>query len=469
MFKLSRGRLLRDINEWGTVHVEALTMSLRSRLASELSYALATISILSTMRGGTPDSGFPISQCTDLLDEVLDLLEDLSFGGAPETDGTTSFAEDPPIITNRELVNLAHMEGQMTFASLRSWQGEHNSELGPSQRPGDLIRILVNIIRNLSAIIDNQLFMGHHPTIVDLLLRLTSLKCTEHGPHPMSNALNLADLVSIRKDVLGTLVNLAGSVSVTSSSESQTPTGAELHKARRIFELVASYLSDQTESISPYAWISRMGPGSSNRVPILIESALEVLTRFGQPDSNRRILVRAVPETWIWTLFTALLHRLPITDQDFQLIMRDEGWLLYVERAVMALYSLGFQMPPAMKQRVKADRSLRFTNLLMRLVKKFITQSPAEYRQTFVVCARRAVETMKVIDDCNDSFDSSQSNVPPLTFGMGYGEVGDDSAEKGTGAFGGHREDLLWGVMMQRELDDVMFAELESLTRVECA
>lgn len=467
--RLSRGRPLRDITEWGTVHVEALTMSLRSRLATELSYGLATLSILSTMRGGTPDSGFPIMQCTDLLDEVLDLLEELAFGGALDDDLLKFSEDDTSVITNRELVRFAQEAGYTTFSALSPRQRECAPDLGPSQRPGDLIRILVNIMRNLSAIVDNQPFMAHHATIVDLLLRLTVLHCTPEGPRAASKSLSIADLVSIRKDVLGTLVNLAGSITIGGSSDSQTPSPKDLQKARRIFELISSYLSDPIEAISPCSWLSQTSQGMQHRVPVLVESSLEVFTRFGQPDANRRALSLAVPQSWVWTLFTALVHRLPVIDHDFRLLMRDESWLLCAERIVMALYSLAFQMRPAMKQRAKADRSLGFTPLLTRLVNKFIAHSPAECRQTFVVCARRAIETMKVVDDCKDSFDSAQPNIAPLTFGIGYGEVGDDSAEKGTGALGGYRDDLLWGVMLHRELDDVMFTELESLTRVECA
>ena len=464
--RLCRGRQLRDINEWGTVHVEALMMSLRSRLSTELSYALSTISILSTMRGGTQDSGFPIGQCVDLLDELLELLEDLSFGASSESDVSTYSGKDSRVTTNRELVNLAQNEGQTTF-SLRSKLGERRSEVGPSQRPGDLIRISVNILRNFSAITDNQAFMANHPIIVDLLLRLTRLEHSEAGPYPASKALSLPDLIIVRKDVLGTLVNLAGSVTVRSPSESNPPPASDLHKARQIFELVSSYLSDPVEAITPSTLIIQSGAGVLPRVPILVESALEVFTRFAQPDSNRRVLLHSVPQTWMWDLISALVHRLPVADQDFQVIMREESWLLYTERTVMALYSLSFQMTPDMKRRVKLDRSLGLTALLMRLVKKLIAHSPADFRQTFFVCARRAVETMKLVDDCSDSFDASQPNMPPLTFGMGYGEVGDEAVEKGTGVLGGYREELLWGVMTQREVDDVMFSELESLTRVE--
>jgi SWI/SNF chromatin-remodeling complex subunit SWI1 len=71
------------------------------------------------------------------------------------------------------------------------------------------------------------------------------------------------------------------------------------------------------------------------------------------------------------------------------------------------------------------------------------------------------------VDDGEDSFDTSQpTTLPIMSFGMGYGEVGESEKERGTGMLGGHRG-VTWDLLMLREMDDVMFAELESLARVE--
>ena len=77
-----------------------------------------------------------------------------------------------------------------------------------------------------------------------------------------------------------------------------------------------------------------------------------------------------------------------------------------------------------------------------------------------MVSARRSVETMKVIDDGKYSFDNSQSSAPALAFGMSWSEVGDNGPEKGTGLLGGHPE-VTWDLLMQREVDQIIFAELE--------
>jgi SWI/SNF chromatin-remodeling complex subunit SWI1 len=88
-------------------------------------------------------------------------------------------------------------------------------------------------------------------------------------------------------------------------------------------------------------------------------------------------------------------------------------------------------------------------------------------RPYFSVCAKRAVETLKVVDDGEDAFEMTQNTgSATLSFGVGYGEVGEDHVEKGTGALSGFQEDVVWGIMLQKDVDDSMFRELDSLARV---
>jgi SWI/SNF chromatin-remodeling complex subunit SWI1 len=137
-----------------------------------------------------------------------------------------------------------------------------------------------------------------------------------------------------------------------------------------------------------------------------------------------------------------------------------------MERIVMSIYSLAFLSPPELKQKIKADRGLRFGKVMLRMVQKFLLNPSHEVRAFFAVCARRAIEAMKVVDDGEDSFDTSQTTtMPTMSFGMGYGEAGEGEKEKGTGMLGGYRN-LTWDLLMMRELDDVAWPELESLTRV---
>lgn len=459
ILRLQRGHPLRDINEWGKIYVDSLTMSIRSRISTELSYGLTTLILLSTMRSNTPDTGFLIGQCEELLEELLDLLEELAFSEG-DTGPTT---ED--LLTNRQLIQHVHDEYSQPFASESKLQGEYDpSEPGPSQRKGDLIRLILNILRNLSAVTDNQKVMAEHPVLTDLLLRLVDLRVDDRGlPKAASKALSLPDLIVVRKDVVNTFVNLSSTVALLPPPSSNSP-AAYRWKSRRLFELVSSYLVDPLEAISPSAWLmqSNIPYTPQSRAPLLPDVALEVFTRISCLDDNRKAISQAVPTKWQRQFFDAIIHRLPSADMDFKLIMRDESWLSYVEKLTLAMYSLAFLMSPEMKTQIKNDRSLSFGKTMLRFVKKIMFCG-----QAFKHCARRTVEAMKLVDDAADMFDTAQVRVPTLAFGVGYGEANDKDVELGSGLLSAHRDEVLWSLMLHSDMDEIMFSELESLARVE--
>ncbi|KAJ7655021.1 hypothetical protein DFH06DRAFT_1329390 [Mycena polygramma] len=451
-------RPLRDINDWGTVAVDALTMSIRSQLSTELSYALTTFTLLSTMRGDSPTSGFPIVQCGDLLEEVLDLLEERAF------DGVEAFADLDPseiqhVTTHRELVNtLVELESE-PFASLQPLQGAKDPDLGPRQRPGNIIISIINIVRNLSFIPDNCGFLAQQERMFDLMLRACCITTKDGKPAAASAALSLGDLIAIRKDTMHTLMHLAGAIHF-----SDPPSRTTLRIVSRTFQLLASYLVDPTEAVSPLGCM-QLG---SMKPPFLADVALETFTRLVQSDVNRKVFSRAIPEASIRLLFFSSVHRLPVLDHDFQIVVR-ERWLSYMEKVIMTIYSLAFIASPELKKQIKADRSLGFKGIMLRMIQKFLVNPSHDLKVQFSISARRAVEAMKLVDDCEDSFDTSEATPATLSFGMGYGEVGENGTEKGTGLLGGNR-DVAWELLMLREVcqgDGVIFGELDSLSRVE--
>ncbi|KAJ6574910.1 hypothetical protein B0H19DRAFT_1126314 [Mycena capillaripes] len=456
-------RPLRDISDWGTVAVDALTMSIRSQLSTELSYALTTFTLLSTMRGDSPTSGFPIVQCGELLEEVLDLLEERAFDGAEDFLDLVS-SEDHHLTTHRELVNaLVDLESE-PFASLQPRQGMKDPNLGPRQRPGNIIITIINIIRNLSFIPDNCGFLAQQERMFDLMLRVCCITTKDGKPAAASSALSLGDLITIRKDTMHTLMHLAGVIHF-----SDPPSKTTLRIVSRIFQLLASYLVDSTEAVSPLACLQLTGSTSGNiKPPFLADVALETFTRLVQSDVNRKVFSRAIPDASIRLLFNSLVHRLPVIDHDFQLVVR-ERWLSYMEKTIMTIYSLAFISSPELKKQIKSDRSLGFKGIMLRMIQRFLVNPNHDLKVQFSISARRAVEAMKLLDDCEDSFDTSEATPATLSFGMGYGEVGESGTEKGTGLLGGHRE-LALHLLMLREVnsdDGVMFGELDSLSRVE--
>ena len=462
----STKRPLRDQNDWGTIDTDCLCMSIRSRLSIELSYALTTFTALSVMQGKTPGSGFPIAYCPDLLDDCLDLVEELAFG-EPEMSPASRSAEAPSrIFTNRELVSIVEDFQGQPFASLQAYQGSKDPEIGTHQRPANIILCVVNILRNLTAVADNTEFLSTHLRLVDVLLRLCTVEQIDRQlPSPASKTLSLTDVLLIRKDTMYILVVLAGFVNLSHSN----PT--TLRVARRSFDLVASYLVDPEDSLPPLASVQLAGvvPNANLKPPALADTALEVFTRLSQRDENRQVLSKVVPQQSLWLLIQRLVHRLPIVDADFML-MRGELWCSFVEKTVMSIYSLIFLAPYELKQKIKSDRRLAFKSVLLRVAHKVLAVMPnPDGRGLHAIPARRAVEAIKLLDKAEELVDKSEPTMPVLSFGMGFSDGGDSSAEKGTGILGGNRE-VAWEMFMLRDVlqDEVLFNELDSLVRVEC-
>ncbi len=457
-FNLAAQRPLKSLDDWGTDDIDALTMSLRSRLSTELSYALTTFTLLTLMRGP-----FTASQAPDLFEEVLDLLEEVGFNGEKDEDSFDG-SSSPRITTHREILNALVDDGSQPFASLKPKAGQKDPDLGPRQRPGDLILAVMNILRNLSVTPENQEYLAKHNRLLGILLRLCSVSRSTEGPipPPVSPALSYSDLVTVRKDTVHIILNMGFHIRFPSESTPQT-----LCLGRRLFELLASFLTDPSDSVSPFSFMLQSGvPGPQNypKPSSAVDLALEAFIRVSQPDDNRHLFSKAIPKEWIWLLFERLVHRLPVAENDFSVVMR-ETWLAYFERMMMLTYSIAFLAPPEIKVKIKTDRQLAFSKIMLRILKR-IAAIPPDYRHHFIVSVRRGIEMMKLVDDAADAFDTSQSAVPTLTFGMGFGEHGEEQVEKGMGLLSGYQEDITWGLMMQRDIDDLMFNELISLVRV---
>lgn len=464
-FLRSSHRAFKDINDWGHVDVEALILSLRSRISTELSYALTTFTLLTLMRGPQKDLGFPITQCTDLLEEAIDLLEDLAF----DDEDDLSVENLPPhVVTHRELTNLILEDSNRPFAALDPKpRARDSSDWGPRPQPADIILTTMNIIRNLSNIPENQEYMAKHDRLISICLRLCCLNYSKGpSPVPLSPVFTLPDLLAVRKDVIYTLVNLAGFVLFPSPSNPSPHTRCNVIRA---FDLLSSYIVDTVEAVSPFAIIMMTGLAPAvhqPRPPSLVDAALEVFTRLVLPDDTRQLFSIVVPSDWLADYMEALVHRLPLTDPDFQVLMR-ETWLGYIEKVLLSIYTIAFLAPPQLKKRIKTDRSLAFPKVILRLSKKLLLLSQVpEVRGHLASVVRRAIEIMKLVDDAEDSFDTSQSVTPMLSFGVGYGEFNETRIEKGMGLLSAYQEEITWGLMLQRETDAQMFEELESLIRI---
>ena len=470
-------RPLRHSDEWGHVDIEALTLSLRSRLSTELSYSLTTFALLTLARNQHSqqhgqrerEGGFPIMQAPDLLDEAVDLIEDLGFSGVEDDE---DFEDHAPLVTHKELVNTLLEDGVKPFAALQPGPGVKDPNHGPRQRQAEIVLTAVSIIRNISQGDEHSAqYLAKHEKLLHVLARLCSLapRSKSSAPAPLSPVLSLSDLIVLRKDLVHMVVNFGAFIGLLPTP---VPSKQMLRTIRRAYEVMASFFVDPSETVSPFQYILQTGIQLSQpqpkppAPPSLANQALEAFARFTLSDDNRRAVAISVPNSWLWTTFEALVHRLPVTDHDFHAIMR-EPWIGYVERLVLCLYAIAFLAPPELKERAKRNSTLGFSKVMLRLLKKFVLQTPPESRNTFTFLVGRAIELLKLVDDAGDSFDPGNAAMPLLSFGMGYGEHGDNRVERGLGMLCAYQEDVTLGLMMHSEfLDPALFSELESLVRV---
>jgi len=201
--------------------------------------------------------------------------------------------------------------------------------------------------------------------------------------------------------------------------------------------------------------------------PLLAELALELLSKIAQPDSNRQQIARLVPQADQWRLFEALMHRMPVTERDYK-VTSQEVWYSYNEKLIFSLYCLVFMASPSMKHKIRRNSSVGFTSIFLRMVKRYTLQVGPEYRQYYAISARRAIETMKLVDEGKDSFQTPENSMPTVAFGMGFGEEGNTLDELGNGLLGGYQDDITWGVLRSPTLiqDVGMFSEVESMARL---
>ena len=447
--------------------IDALVMSIRSRLGPELSYAITTCSLISVVRDAAKDLPYlTIPQCPDLFEELLDLLEEIAFQGAEDVDDefddcgkATGRAQ---LLTIRDLMEIIREEETKPFASLEADRlGEVDHLSGPKQRPGGVVISVLNIFRNwASATGENLDFMARHPTFMSIMLRLSGLASRKNGNTrimPASSALSLSDLITVRKDVAMIMIGVTTEYRLKDVYERSPSVGKRV--TRRMFGFISSATMDPLEVCSPSSLWS---------TPTNADHALQIWTRFSHPDEHRKIIASVIPQVWLGELFRSFVYRLPVSDKDFEVITKD-AWLGYVERLMMAIYSLAFIAPPELKKRLKADKSLGFSGVMLRILRKFMMNPNGNIREFFRICAKRAIEAMKLIDDEGEVVvdKAPTTSMPALSFGMGWHETGEKKVESGFGMLGGFAEDITLSIMFAREVDNPMFSELESMIRVE--
>lgn len=488
-------RSVRPIEEWGEIDIEGVIMALRSRVNVEITYAISALLAVS-IAGKQEQAAFPLQPCEDLVPVLVDLLKDIALPGIPEELPARPEHKSPSkVYSHHDLLKMALDDSSELFAtglgwgprqSRRDWRRTADDTRGPTDRPAEVVLMILQLFRNLSIFPNNAETLSNHSAVTDLLLRISLLdESTLSGghPEPLSPVFTLADLAKAQDHVVHFLANTSAAVKLENFLP-QTPT--------RIFRLLSSYLTSPHAAVSPFhaAQIPQSGPDRTQPPQLPLpptgsDLALDAFSRIAQRDSHRKLFSLEIPQAEVYTMFNCLTQMLPVSREDFTVMTLNnaslEPWVGYAERVVLSLYSLVFLSPPALKRRMRQPGIIsiirRLAYFYMKCLtpegKPFAPQNQASNNYPFMVISRRAIEILKLLDDTSDPFaDEALEGGGTLdfpTFGIGYGEpdaMGTKTREEGMGLLVGCWEDVVTRMMLCPGVDDEFFIEMDNLIRV---
>lgn len=389
-------------------------MSIRSRLATEVAFALNSLTLISVAMKMAPNDPngipFPLASCGDLLDELVDLLEETAFGveddweeidvdeGKPTTESAEA-VEGPPQRNYRELFRLVTQEETELLdapeGALKDTAALADAGVAPLG-PIETCLALTNLLRNLSISDDNARYMLSKRRLLKVLVKVANLPLRrdvdESARWPIR--VSASDSMALKKDVLET-VNHFGLDIHLEDHTTATATG--------LFHLLLFFLTDADDHEQLYFDLSS-SPSTASRIPQptnirlshYLELGLAAFARITLLDSNRYIVSQLADSVDLFTLFESLIHHLPVSESDFQLVTSEPG-LVFVENLAMSLYNLAFLAPVSLKLRLRVVPA--FVRGLLRVVRRLAGTSQDYNENPFLTLSDRCISTLQVLSN----------------------------------------------------------------------
>ncbi len=338
-------------------------MSLRSRIGSEMSYALTALSMLS-MPGVDPTDkgGLGLMHCGELLSDLVDLVEAAAFGedGWEALKDRMEISEPAMDPANITLSSLAKGKWPAHHASLIALSLDigRSSDVAADSADQDLTysantmsnkercKITVvglKLLRNFSMMNDNYKFMCASPAFLNLVGRLADLQLAGKQNHGDDAIFTLADLMRMRKDILQILNNLSFDINLET---------LPLDTTTRFMQVLLSFLED--EHVTP-SWhrINEFGRDvKPTLIPPHIDLAVETLSRLALMDCNR-LCIRRLPQDVLSRTFTTLVRLLPLTVHDLMRMRTMPIWVEFQARVATAIYNVAFLAEPSLRSRMR--------------------------------------------------------------------------------------------------------------------
>ncbi|GAA5919201.1 hypothetical protein JCM1841_002499 [Sporobolomyces salmonicolor] len=456
MHQATKRKRPRTAYDLGLVDLHSLTMSLRSRLASEVAFALNSLTLISISIKTHPQERdaipFPLQKCEALYEELLDLLEETAFGldelddAGKHDDRSSGDEEDSkPPDSYRELFRIVtHEAGELVRPSpteRREIAALADDGLAPI-RPIDTILSLTNLFRNFSVADENASLMGQDRRLLDVLVRVASLPLKQEQSKQRDRwpvRVSAADSMTLKKDVLETVLNFGLDVRLDEQS-----TGT----ATKLFELLLFFLLDSHHQDQLYfdlstapSLASRLPQPSSIRIPHYVDLGLATFARVTLLDANRSIVSRVASHGTLERLFDSLIRLLPVSEADFQIMTHEVG-LVYVENLAMSLYNLAFLAPAELKLKLRAQPG--YIRSLLRIIRRLAGTAPdSASTAAFHQLTDRCIATLQLLNSLGGvtalSSGVEASDVPWWGMSMSGHDFdedtsgGDDGGGRGSG------------------------------------
>ncbi|OCF36906.1 hypothetical protein I316_01504 [Kwoniella heveanensis BCC8398] len=405
----------RPIHDLTIVDMEAILMSLRSRLPHELGYAITVLSMLSMPHPEESIQGLPLHHLRDILEEILELIAEAAFGEEGWEAWRTKYEQAESKLVPGDLQENDVATATRNTSTLNTMSFAELERIGrdldysvdevsadpsrPRDQTGgqtDIVLAGMNLLRNFSMFQENQALMASFPALFELLATVSDARlCRMPGQDDLVDVIrpySVIELARVRRDAVSILTNVGSHINLRSVSSQST---------LATFRLLSTFLNSGFESTAAKEPIyGTLRSVSTREIPppatLSVNRALDAFCGLASTDSNREVLGLRVPASEQVKLFESLIKLLPLDRRQFEAMHTIEESLVFCEYLSLSLYSLVFLAPASIRTIMRSVPGA--VAILTRVIFDTALQKADFKTNPFGILCRRLCETLGVLN-----------------------------------------------------------------------
>lgn len=393
-------------------------MCLRSRLRSEMTYALNALGLLTSRAEG---SAFRLTAHPDLLEELLELFSDLVYGEMDEDDQADNTERDLRASVSKDKVPSTipgHRQSPSKGTKPPAFQSrttyEHSSDAGigntallrrPAANLDSEMIFNSNLALSCLAVFHNASFddgsieaLSKESRLMEVALALSADEGVSDAAGKRCSQLQMTELQSMqsRKETLQLLANIGPRLQLE-----QLPAWV----ASSIITLLDYFLRDQKLDTTGL----QLDRGAALRaITPATDTAILTLAKIALSDANRDAISKVADiSKFIMAHYEGLLFLLPKMDMDYQFLTAESA-LIRAEMAATSLFNLIYIAPQDIRRRLRERTPMIKT--LAKIARKLYmvqqqaisaaqSQGPSTPQQHFGVLCLRCIEIMRLVSE----------------------------------------------------------------------